>query len=111
MPNVLQKTNTKKSMRNTDYISPADFLAWQKVNAVMLRDSEEQQQRAIEHAVNKSMMHALQAGFDFHEAGDWLVRGFQYGRRDGINYAPAAVRRALRAIGWMPKRERAGGAE
>ncbi|MFV8582127.1 hypothetical protein ACNRBH_23785 [Ralstonia pseudosolanacearum] len=111
MPNVLQKTTTKKSMRNTDYISPADFLAWQKVNAVMLRDNEELQRRAIDDAVIKSMMHAMQAGFDLHAAGDWLVRCFHYGCRDGINYTPAAVRRALRSIGWLPKRERAGGAE
>ncbi|AYE27829.1 hypothetical protein CNX72_11015 [Burkholderia pseudomallei] len=96
-------------MRNNDYITPAEFLAWQKVNAVMLRDKEQHQRRAVESAVIKSVMHAMNAGMDIHEAGDAILRGFHYGCRDGINYTPAAVRRALRAIGWQTKRERAGG--
>jgi len=43
-----------------------------------------------------------------HDAGRVIVRNFHYGCRDGINYTPAAVRRALRSIGWESKPKQAG---
>jgi hypothetical protein len=96
-------------MSDSQYLTPADFLAWQKVNAAMLRVDAERQQRAVDDAVINSVMQAMQSGMCLHDAGRIIVRNFQYGCRHGINYTPAAVRRALKAIGWEPKRKRAGG--
>lgn len=92
-----------------NYITPSDFLAWEKVNAAMLRDEAKYQQRAVDDAVIKSVMQAMQRGMCLHDAGRVIVRNFHYGCRDGISYTPAAVRRALKAIGWEPKRKDAGG--
>ncbi|WP_157649037.1 hypothetical protein [Burkholderia ubonensis] len=92
-----------------NYISPADFLAWEKVNAALLRDQEERQRRAIDDAVIKAVMQARQRGMCLHDAGRVILNNFHYGCRDGINYTPAAVRRALKSIGWEPKRKHAGG--
>ncbi|NRO97707.1 hypothetical protein GWC77_17440 [Paraburkholderia sp. NMBU_R16] len=92
-----------------NYITPSDFLAWEKVNAAMLRDEAERQRRAIDDAVIKAVMQARQSGMCLQDAGRIIVRNFQYGCRDGISYTPAAVRRALESIGWEPKRKNAGG--
>jgi hypothetical protein len=111
--NTPQENDQTMSTANQNYITPSDFKAWQKVNAAMLRDNEDRQRAAAEDAVIKSVMRAMYAGLGLQEAGDHIVRGFQYGCREGISYTPATVRRALRTIGWLPKRERAagGGAE
>ncbi|MFL9933481.1 hypothetical protein P0D88_30715 [Paraburkholderia sp. RL18-103-BIB-C] len=96
-------------MSDSQYLTPADLLAWEKVNSAMLRDEAERQRRVVDDAVIKSVMQARQRGVGLHEAGRLIVRNFHYGCRDGINYTPAAVRRALQSIGWEPKRKQAGG--
>lgn len=92
------------------HITPSDFLAWQKANAAMLRDAEELNQRAVDDYVLKGVMRIMQKGrIALNEAGDAFLRNPGYGFRDGIHYNQESVRRALRSIGWLPKRQRAGG--
>ncbi|HEY4370494.1 MAG TPA: hypothetical protein VGN52_01025 [Burkholderiales bacterium] len=92
-------------------LTPADFSAWQKMNAASIRGREAENQRAVDDAVIRWVMPAIQSGMGLAEAGDIAVRGFSYGTRNGIYFNKAAVRRALKSIGWQLKRDRAGDAE
>ncbi|SMG28280.1 hypothetical protein [Paraburkholderia susongensis] len=97
-------------MSDSQYLTPADFLAWKKVNDAMLLDDDERNQRAVDDAVIKFVMREIRRGAEFEDAGDFAarIRQASYGVHDHVRYTPSAVRRALRAIGWKPKRERAG---
>lgn len=109
---MLRATSAKeiKTISTTEnYITAVDYIAWEKFNKAILLDQGQRQQRAIDDAVIKDVMHARQAGLSLQDAGRVIVRNFHYGCRDGINFTPAAVRHALKSIGWNPKRKTAGG--
>ena len=96
-------------MSNPQY-TPSAFKAWHAANAAHLREADERNQRAVDDFIIRQVMHSVQAGATVDQAGDAILAiGAGYGFRGGVLYTKEGYRRALRSIGWRPKRDRVEG--
>lgn len=83
-----------------------EFLHWQAVNSKQIKAAEQRAERTILDAVMRAVIAMRLQGATVEDAGDYLLRTFDYGTRDKVCFTPGAVRRALQGIGWVPKRDR-----
>lgn len=96
---------TKLCAKSQPLMQPADFIAWQDYNADALAAREEFSRACVQDAVIRAVIAMQEKAYSLQDAGDILSRRFVWGCRDGVNYTPAAVRSALRAIGWTPVKQ------
>ena len=97
-------------MSEINRMTPEDFKAWKTINEQALKVIEEGHQLAVDDTVIRWMMDAMQRGLSLDDAGEMILRCFNYGTSGGVTRTKGMVRRSLKAIGWESKRERAGGA-
>ncbi|QTO42417.1 hypothetical protein [Burkholderia latens] len=96
-------------MSEINRMTPEDFKAWKTINEQSLKIIETGHQLSVDDTVIRWMMDAMQRGLSFDDAGEMILRCFNYGTSGGVTRTKGMVRRSLKAIGWLAKRERTGG--
>jgi hypothetical protein len=90
-------------------LNAADFQKWERANGPAIEAERERNHKVVLDEVIRRALEARQSGRSLDEIGDVLMVSFAYGMRGGVLRLPDGVERALREIGWRPKRERLPG--
>ena len=98
-------------MSATKLFTAEDYQKWERVNGAAIEAERERNHRSVLDEVVRLVLAARQTGRGLEEIGDLMLVSFNYGLRGGVLRLPEGVERALREIGWRPKRERAPGGD
>lgn len=96
-------------MSKLKQLTADDFRRWENANGAAIDAERERNHRVVLDEVIRSVLCARKHGKTLSDAGDSILKWFHYGNRDGTDRTYAGVERALREIGWKPRRERRHG--
>lgn len=94
-----QDTEKKSCDQIARRMTAADFAIWQERHAARLRECENERQERIVGIVARCVQHWQREGMSFDDAGEWVLRTFNY--RVG-QITKRDVKRALQQLRWRP---------